>query len=504
MLARAESVAVVGLEGHPVDVEVSLSQGLPSFAIVGLPDVSVQESRERVRAAIQNSSHEWPQKRITVNLSPAHLRKAGPGFDLAIALGIIAANGGVPEERLRRLCLVGELSLDGGVRRVRGALAAAFAARDNGFTAVMVPESNAPEAALVDGLTVYAVDHLARAVGFLRGETSIDRHRGTRAAIDDPEASDVDFEDVRGQDNAKTALEIAAAGGHSIMMSGTPGGGKTMLARRLPTIMPPLSDEEALEVTRIYSVAGLLPEESGLLRRRPFRAPHHTVSTSGLVGGGSAMPLPGEVSLAHRGTLFMDEASEFRRDALQALRGPIEDGVVTIVRSRFAVTFPARFQLVLATNPCACGYFGDERNACTCHPGRLSAYAERLSGPILDRIDLQVTVSRLQRGELMRADDGDPSAVMRKRVWEARAVQRARLGARGPTCNAEIPPRLLDVLCARTRDAGRELERVVDKMGLTARAAHRVLRVARTIADLQHEELVGVAHVQAAAAYKVG
>lgn len=503
MLARAESMAVVGLEGFPVDVEVSIGQGLPTFTIVGLPDVSVQESRERVRAAIQNSSETWPQQRITVNLSPAHLRKAGSGFDLAIAVGILAAAGRVRQGRLRRVCIVGELSLDGTVRRVRGVLAAVLAAREHGRSAVVVPSKNAPEAALVDGIEVFPVDHLAQTVRFLSGETSLEPC-ASRVDRLPPGDGGMDLSEVRGQIVAKWALEVAAAGGHNVIMEGTPGGGKTMLARRLPTIMPPLSTKEALEVTRIYSVAGLLDDGSGLVRSRPFRAPHHSVSTAGLVGGGSGLPQPGEVSLAHRGVLFLDEAAEFRRDALQALRGPVEDGAVTIVRSRFAVTYPARFQLVVATNPCPCGFHGDERRSCTCIPGRFAAYRERLSGPIMDRMDLQVNVARLRRGEIFATPERDPSAVVRARVVAARAVQAERLAKFGLSCNAEIPPRLLTIACPQTPHAALELERQADGMGLSGRGAHRLVRVARTIADLAGEELIDAEHVNEAALLKVG
>lgn len=498
MLARAESVAVVGLEGYPVDVEVSIAQGLPAFTIVGLPDVSVQEARERVRSAIQNSRQEWPQKRITVNLSPAHLPKAGSGFDLAIAVGILAASGVIREERLRSTALLGELSLDGTVRRVRGALAAALAARANGRRTVMVPRDNAGEAALVDGIDVLAVEHLTETIGFLRGQRALEPAvpGAPRRALTE---EDADLADVRGQSVAKTALEIAAAGGHNMLMLGPPGGGKTMLARRLPTILPPLTLEEALDVTRIYSVAGLLDEGAGLVRRRPFRAPHHSVSTAGLVGGGSGLPQPGEVSLAHRGVMFMDEVTEFRRDAIEALRGPIEDGAVTIVRARFAVTYPARFQLIAAANPCPCGYYGDSSRECRCLPGRVSAHEERMSGPIMDRIDIRIRVERLQRHEIFAPPDGEASAVVRKRVEAARRIQTERLKPVGLACNAEITARLLDTACRRTTAARAALERYVDLQRLTARSAHRLLKVARTIADLEEDEVVDESHVDQAA-----
>jgi magnesium chelatase family protein len=366
---------------------------------------------------------------------------------------------------------------------------------------VLVPRANAPEAALVEGIEVFPIDHLAQAVRFLRGEVLLERCLG--GPPQDAKPDDVDLADVRGQGTAKEAIEIAAAGGHNLLMVGAPGGGKTMLARRIPSILPPLSNEEALEVTRIYSVAGLLDEGSGLVRTRPFRAPHHSVSTAGLVGGGSGLPQPGEISLAHRGVLFLDEVAEFRRDALEALRAPVEDGAVTIVRSRFAATYPARFQLVAAMNPCPCGHLGDDARACKCLPGRLASYKQRISGPMLDRMDLCVNVDRLQRGELFRARPGDPSAVVRDRVERARLVQEVRLSRFGLKCNAEIPPRLLDAACPRTPIAANNLERTVEKMKLTGRGGHRLLRVARTIADLDGTERIEPLHVDVASGFRI-
>lgn len=502
MLGRAESVAVVGLDGHLIDVEVSITPGIPMFTVVGLPDASVQESRERVRAAIQNSSESWPQQRITVNLSPAQLRKVGSGYDVAIALGVLSATGRIDQQCLNDTCLVGELSLDGRVRRVRGVLAAAMAARRAGRSTILVPRPNAAEAALVEGIAVVPAETLGEAAAHFRGRP-IATYVPT-GADEDVAPDEIDLCDVRGQQTPKRALEIAAAGGHNLMMRGTPGGGKTMLARRLPTILPPLSHEEALEVTRIYSVAGLLGDGGGLVRRRPFRAPHHTVSTTGLIGGGSGLPYPGEISLAHRGILFMDEAAEFRRDALEALRGPIEDGWVTIVRSRFAVTYPSRFQMVIAMNPCPCGFAGDPKRACTCLAGVRTRYEQRLSGPIVDRVDLQVDVPRLTRGELFAAPDGDQSEIIRKRVTSAREFAWSRQRRYGLATNAEIPVRLLDALCPRSRIAHHLLEREVENKSLTARSAHRILRVARTIADIDGVDRIEDLHVAEAVRYKVG
>jgi magnesium chelatase family protein len=500
-VARAETVALVGLDGHPVEVEVAIAPGLPAFLVVGLPDASVQEARERVRAAVVASGERWPLQRITVNLSPAHLRKAGPGFDLPIAVALLAAAGRISAARLRDLCVLGELSLDGAVRRVRGALASALAARRAGKRAILLPRSNGGEAALVGGIRVLPVGHLAEAIRFLRGEVALEAPPPPPAPSrrDEP----LDLADVRGQTRAKRALEVAAAGAHNLLLWGPPGGGKTMLARRLPGILPPLSHEEALEVTRIYSVAGLLPDDAGLLAWRPFRAPHHSASLAGLVGGGSAMPLPGEVSLAHRGVLFLDEAGEFRRDVLQALRGPLEDGTVTIVRGRWAVTYPARFQLVAATNPCPCGHLGDPVRPCRCLPGRLAAYAERLSGPVLDRIDIRIEMERLPKREIFRAEPGEPSAVVRQRVVRARERQAERLAPLGIATNAEIPPQRLAELVPLRPGARRIIEDAVEAHGLTARGVHRALRVARTIADLAGTEVIEDEQALEAVSYRV-
>ena len=502
-VAKAETVAIVGLDGYPVEVEVALASGLPQFTLVGLPDASIQEARERVRAAVLSSNEKWPMQRITVNLSPAHLRKAGPGFDLAIALGVLAADGRIAQERLREMCLLGELSLDGTIRRVRGALASAMAAAQAGKRAILLPRANATEATLVGGIDVLPVDHLAQAVRFLRGECTLD---GVAEGTADPAApiedDDADLTDVRGQSLPKQALELAAAGGHNLLLRGSPGGGKTMLARRLRGILPPLTHGEALEVTRIYSVAGLLPEDAGLITPRPIRAPHLSVSTAGLIGGGSLVPQPGEVSLAHRGILFLDEAAEFKRDALQALRGPLEEGTVTIVRGRWAVTYPARFQLVAATNPCPCGYLGDAVRSCKCVPGRLATYEERLSGPVMDRIDLQVEVERLKKKELFFHSPGASSAVVRERVIAARRRQGERLARFGIQTNADIPTATLEEAVAADGSAKRALERSVDKLGLSARGVHRVMRVARTEADLRGDDIVTNDHVESALLFR--
>jgi magnesium chelatase family protein len=441
---------------------------------------------------------------VTVNLSPAHLRKTGSGFDLAMALGVLVAAGRVAQDRLRDLCLLGELSLDGTVRAIRGVLPSVIAAASAGVRSVMVPAPNAREAGLVRDVDVFPVEHLGQVVRFLRGECIVDPwvrslDDGTYG-IAGPEE---DLADVRGNAAAKRALEITAAGGHNILLMGPPGGGKSMLARRVPGILPPMSEAEAFEVTRIYSVAGLLPRDRPLITRRPFRAPHHSSSTVGLVGGGAGIPHPGEMSLATRGVLFLDEFGEFRREALQALRQPMEDGTVTLVRSQWSVTYPARFQLVVASNPCPCGYIGDSIRPCVCAPGRLTAYRERLTGPVVDRIDLQVEIPRLTRNQLFGPPEGDSSVTVVARVVAAREAQRARLKTAGRTCNAEIPARDIERICA-VRPAARSLvEQAVERLGLSARGAHRVLRVSRTIADLAGSECVETEAVEEALGYRV-
>lgn len=493
-LATTHSVALVGADAHLVHVELDIGQGVPGFRIVGLPNASVREAEQRIRAALVRSKLEWPNSRKTANLAPGALRKEGTHFDLALALAVAAADEKLKAGPLGEWVFVGELALDGGVRRVRGVLPAALECRRAGKRGIVCPAENAPEAALVEGVEVVGVDSLGECVGFFRGEWVPGEIAPLTASEIPPPP---DMRSVRGHPFAKRALEVAAAGGHNLLMVGPPGSGKTMLAQRMPGLLPPMSFEESLDVTRIHSVAGLLPPRAALVEHRPFRAPHHHVSLAGLIGGGSGLIRPGELSLAHHGTLFMDELALFRRDVLDSLRGPLEDNSVRIARSGSVITFPCRVSLIAAMNPCPCGYLGDPKKECHCNDYQIDLYNSKVSGPLLDRLDLQATMSRLSGRELLGSNEGESTETIRARVISARARQTTRY--QDPTLtNASAPRSLLDPHVEVTASARSLLTAAIEDRSLTGRGLDRVLRVARTVADLEGEDSVGDPHVSEA------
>jgi magnesium chelatase family protein len=506
MLACVHSCAVVGLDGVIVQVEVDTNQGLPGMVIVGLPDTAVQESRERVLSAVKNSGFFYPRKKVTVNLAPASVRKEGPAYDLPIALGVLVATDQVPQETLTESLVIGELSLDGSVRHVRGVLPMAAVARQEGFKRILVPLADAAEAALVPDLQVIPVTSLAELCSFLNGSAKIEPAPPVPA--DDMDAvPQTDFGEVKGQEHVKRALEVAAAGGHNVLMVGPPGAGKTLLARAMPGILPRMTIDEALDVTRIYSIADQLPSDIPLIRLRPFRSPHHTTSHAGLVGGGN-MPHPGEVSLAHRGVLFLDEFPEFGQRVLEVLRQPMEDKVVTISRASGSLTFPANFQLIAAMNPCPCGFYGDPVKPCTCSSTMVTKYQKRISGPMLDRIDIHIEVPRVEYGKLSDNRLGESSSLVRQRVEAARQIQRSRFSIlqnqkdSGISSNADMHTAEIRKFCALDDTCSNLMRTAMAQLQLSARAYHRILKLARTIADLAGTEQIAPPHLAEALQYR--
>ncbi len=503
MLAKILSGAVVGLDAVLVTVEVDIAaQGLPSFTIVGLPDKAVEESRERVRAAIKNSGAEFPAKRITVNLAPADLPKIGPAYDLPIALGILVASGQLLSPKEESL-YCGELSLDGALRHTNGILSIALLAKQQGMGAIYLPSVDAREAAVIASLRVYAVGSLLSLFHHLSGISPLEPYPNVRfeELQEERHAYEFDMADIHGQEQVKRALEIAAAGAHNVFMQGPPGAGKTMLARTLPTILPSLTESEAIEVTKIYSVTGNLPMGESLMKHRPFRAPHHTTSRIGLIGGG-IHPMPGEISLAHRGVLFLDEFPEFPRHVLESLRQPMEDGIVSISRAAGTVTYPAKFTLVAAANPCPCGNWGSETRRCTCLPGMVLRYQKRISGPIIDRIDLHVPVPAVAVEKFTTLTTAESSEVIQKRVQAARQIQLQRFSEMAIRSNAEMTSKMVKELCPTTDHATAFLRQAMSRMGLSARSYYRVLKVSRTIADLSSDRIVDLPHVAEALQYR--
>ncbi|MCM8771342.1 MAG: YifB family Mg chelatase-like AAA ATPase [Candidatus Omnitrophica bacterium] len=503
MLAKVFSFGLLGIEAYPVEIEVDVTSGLPATTLVGLADTAIKESRERIKAAIKNSGFKWPEERVTISLAPSDIKKEGTAFDLAIALGVLAATTQLNPENLKRYCIVGELSLDGGLRPTRGILPIGMSMSKYGFKDIILPYHNVKEAAIVGDIQCWPMKTLKEAVAFLSHE---EMFKPVKINLEEVFKQDVnypiDFSEVKGQNLAKRAIEIAVSGGHNLLMIGPPGAGKTMLAQRIPTIMPDLTWEEALEVTKIHSVMGTLSSKTGIIRQRPFRSPHHTISSVALVGGGSPLPQPGEISLAHQGVLFLDELPEFRRDCLEALRQPLEGGIINISRITKSFCFPASFMLVAAMNPCPCGYLTDPHKACRCNTTKIANYLAKISGPLLDRIDIQIEIPSIKYKELTETKDAEPSCVIKARVEKARHWQRERFKEEKIFCNAAMNSRLIKKYCVLNAECRELLKMAMQKLGLSCRAYDKILKVSRTIADLAGSPTILAEHICEAVQYR--
>jgi magnesium chelatase family protein len=504
MTSKVLSSAILGIDAYIVEVEAHLSGAqLPKFVTVGLPEGAVKESKERVQAAIANSGYTFPRKHVTINLAPADIRKEGAAFDLPIAIGILSAAGVVRSTYLDKLILMGELALDGALRPVKGVLPITMCAREKGMKGVVVPHQNVQEASVIDGIKVAGVQSLTEVVNLLNGQiVTTSKRVNPREIFKQNKQYSIDFKDVKGQEQVKRALEVAAAGSHNVIMIGPPGSGKTMLSKRVPTILPELSIDESLESTKIHSIAGLLPDKYGLIATRPFRSPHHTISDAGLIGGGS-IPKPGEVSLAHNGVLFLDELPEFKKNVLEVMRQPLEDGMVTISRASMSLSYPARFMLIAAMNPCPCGYATDPAHECTCSSMVIQKYMSRISGPLMDRIDIHIEVPSISFSMLEDMESGETSVMIRNRTQKARDVQLKRFESnRHHYANAQMESKELRKYCKLDRDASTLLKNAMEKLGLSARAYDRILKVARTIADIANDSSIKTVHISEAIQYR--